>query len=989
MKSASVNYGFQLLRSLIGIQCAPNLRKLGFSNLINADHAVREINGRQDNDFLCDSLIELIRCFPTLQHIGPVERWSKMFSLSDLFRVLERLEQFQVNVVINFQRLNHFSQNLLHNIQDVDPWRYRYVADKGKIPDPANSQPPLTKSNFPYPDVDDDCDKEDEIDSFEWIWGEDGKLTVYKAIADSTKETRESLDHLDVISEKLDYNEAINGINIANFNHLENELQQDESLPINHKMKKTIHIPAIETSDNADVLTCSNSLDEQRCSLTMPDSASPEVDLPYDDYSNTQHFLSATELDDNNFFDPIVEERAVKSSDIKANFSLDVTQTENNAGGCNINNEDIVSPSPTLRYDVLDTGQPGSNEWIKESGNAQKECETSISNNTRLDNAVYGEYEEYFCDTRKNKVTNETKLISQDGTEDATFSHNHEVESRYKNAELELSSNCNENKIRVHLSDVKPDVLNDDTEYVFDDERMMDDVKTTQTSILGIYGSQTMKEHGVVFQEANSINKIVPHNHIGEQVKENHEISDRMSSTEKSYNKDILVGSESLVKEFSTREEPCPTHDAQLKETMTNDEKHHASNEDYSEEQAWYWDYDENTWMLWDDDWDDDDYEYLDSEEEAFCEELQVKKQQGYVITREDYALGPMEKYIDTVKIDSPNDVNIDRVELSIDIKPSDDMTDNIEDKGGAQDENSFTIKSSDDILDIQPEKFAAGTSTNKQTKMETKKEREHISLETSADTTKEASCKELKQRNSAYLGHKAVDNICAGKQKDVAKPEDTGAQLKMRTKTVGSSHEGGEADDIVSELSVKQQNFAGAHPSGVNKNPSEEIEKENELLITTITTVCMWGHENCKEKSHYKYKWESKQTEYKPELEESVVTTSDAVISTNKEVTAKNNFSDVKKRWELPNETRKEDPKPILSKPSSSATNDKLNGNKNNVKFDMGGVGVAKTLEMLKRQLGQTAKKDANNEKEQRNDELDRMKRLRQAGVTREYLRS
>ena len=150
-----------------------------------------------------------------------------------------------------------------------------------------------------------------------------------------------------------------------------------------------------------------------------------------------------------------------------------------------------------------------------------------------------------------------------------------------------------------------------------------------------------------------------------------------------------------------------------------------------------------------------------------------------------------------------------------------------------------------------------------------------------------------------------------------------------------------------------------------------------------------MWGHENCKEKSHYKYKWESKQTEYKPEPEESVATTSDAVISTNKEVAAKNNFSDVKKRWELPNETLKEDPKPITSKPSLSATNDKLSGNKNNVKFDMGGVGVAKTLEMLKRQLGQTAKKDANNEKEQRNDELDRMKRLRQAGVTREYLRS
>ena len=114
-----------------------------------------------------------------------------------------------------------------------------------------------------------------------------------------------------------------------------------------------------------------------------------------------------------------------------------------------------------------------------------------------------------------------------------------------------------------------------------------------------------MKEHGVVFQEANSINKIVPHNHIGEQIQENLEISDKMSSTDKSYGVDILVGSESFLKESSSREESCPTHDAQLKETMANDDKHHDSNEDYSEEQAWYWDYDENTWMLWDDDWDD------------------------------------------------------------------------------------------------------------------------------------------------------------------------------------------------------------------------------------------------------------------------------------------------------------------------------------------------------------------------------------------------
>ena len=52
----------------------------------------------------------------------------------------------------------------------------------------------------------------------------------------------------------------------------------------------------------------------------------------------------------------------------------------------------------------------------------------------------------------------------------------------------------------------------------------------------------------------------------------------------------------------------------ELEEENCKSDIENNDSEDDSDEQAWYWDYDENTWKLWDDDWDDEDYEYLDSE---------------------------------------------------------------------------------------------------------------------------------------------------------------------------------------------------------------------------------------------------------------------------------------------------------------------------------------------------------------------------------------
>ena len=169
------------------------------------------------------------------------------------------------------------------------------------------------------------------------------------------------------------------------------------------------------------------------------------------------------------------------------------------------------------------------------------------------------------------------------------------------------------------------------------------------------------------------------------------------------------------------------------------------------------------------------------------------------------------------------------------------------------------------------------------------------------------------------------------------------------------------------------------------------EQENECQLVITTITTVCMWGHENCKIDSHFKYKWSEKQTELVKEREsnsdELDAKEPKSIDLLNKTAKSKANFDNVKRQWEVTNNSK--DTASMQSKSPIHSTANTSTVNKNKNKFEVGGMGVTKTLELLKGQLNHANKKDGNSEKEQRNDELDRMKRLRQAGVTREYLRS
>ena len=105
--------------------------------------------------------------------------------------------------------------------------------------------------------------------------------------------------------------------------------------------------------------------------------------------------------------------------------------------------------------------------------------------------------------------------------------------------------------------------------------------------------------------------------------------------------------SDTMHEQNDSQRETCLVNKEDGKTDVVTENKDY---DEYSDEQEWYWDYDENTWKLWDDDWDDEDYEYLDSEEEALCDELQKKKNEGYMITKEEYVMGPIEKYDDVVR---------------------------------------------------------------------------------------------------------------------------------------------------------------------------------------------------------------------------------------------------------------------------------------------------------------------------------------------------
>ena len=219
-------------------------------------------------------------------------------------------------------------------------------------------------------------------------------------------------------------------------------------------------------------------------------------------------------------------------------------------------------------------------------------------------------------------------------------------------------------------------------------------------------------------------------------------------------------------------------------------------------------------------------------------------------------------------------------------------------------------------------------------------------------------------------------------------------APIPEKNKHVFAENKSRIISNLVPESISVDQSVRNSMDENREENISPQAEEDEcQLIITTVITVCMWGHENCKIDSHFKYKWQEKQTELikDPEItsDELSVEGPQKQESKNKSVKPKTNFNNVKRQWEQGTSSKDAASNTYNKKSSINSIPDNVASSKNKTKFNAGGMGVSKTLEMLKVQLNQANKKDGNSEKEQRNYELDKMKRLRQAGVTREYLRS
>ena len=161
-----------------------NLRKVSFSNQINID-----INCEPNcNDsFPSNSLVDFIKCLPSLKFIGPSERWNKGFSSIDLLKALSQLQEYNLDVSINYQRHNHNISNIQFDIQNMNPWQHRYVADKGKVPEPKSiarqdtgSIQSIKTNEYQSDATCNELSSNHSLDQFEWTWGLDGKLTVVK-----------------------------------------------------------------------------------------------------------------------------------------------------------------------------------------------------------------------------------------------------------------------------------------------------------------------------------------------------------------------------------------------------------------------------------------------------------------------------------------------------------------------------------------------------------------------------------------------------------------------------------------------------------------------------------------------------------------------------------------------------------------------------------------------------------------------------------------
>jgi len=165
----------------------------------------------------------------------------------------------------------------------------------------------------------------------------------------------------------------------------------------------------------------------------------------------------------------------------------------------------------------------------------------------------------------------------------------------------------------------------------------------------------------------------------------------------------------------------------------------------------------------------------------------------------------------------------------------------------------------------------------------------------------------------------------------------------------------------------ISEEGEVNNDEDSINDKTGDQADEEDEVMevINAISSICMWGHEGCTIKSHFKYDW---QAENKTCLLNKAMEQKDSITQDN-----------LTSLWEQRAKASQPQPAKTSSAKSRPSTTAAKKTNLN------GGLGVKSTLELLKSRIAREECKE-DKEKMLRNRELDKMKKLRQAGVTKDY---
>ena len=352
---------------------------------------------------------------------------------------------------------------------------------------------------------------------------------------------------------------------------------------------------------------------------------------------------------------------------------------------------------------------------------------------------------------------------------------------------------------------------------------------------------------------------------------------------------DEVHSKENSLLEANDNEEARATDESNQSCSGLSDYYYKESEEeaDDDDEQYWYWDYEENTWVLCDDDDDWDDYEYVDSDEEAVLDDLYEKKK------------------------------NQPLRQLPSESEPS--------------------------ILVEKDE----GEQEVKQVILEKPVEIELRDFENTEPSMPKGVVEVINLPQETKVLIQEED------EKSISSPEED-----QQSGVIDAFHK----DDIKSEEgNVKAEDVEGHHTEEKTEEKDQtEIEETVLDIVNAIETICMWGHEGCTIKSHFKYDWQS---EKKSNL------LKDAILL-QQDSSEKVSIMWEQKVGKLPDHSTDQ---PTKREPSKKPT------------VTSSGLGVKSTLEMLKNRITR-AEGTEDREKLQRSIELDKMKKLRQAGITKDF---